>query len=145
MATKISTFIRFVYLNSYAYLLFIVGIGITFIPVYQIHWLLLIVQSLLVIGLVGSALKIFLRWNQKKRSYTILIERNKNAIRIDTFAEYMQAPCGRLLVRIVLKDLNKQSLYKILKRKYVPTFHDILKRFKESRKPKRTIIHIEEQ
>ncbi|GEM_PF-3409024 len=37
--------------------------------------------------------------------------RNNDAFREDTFSEYMKAPCGRLLVKIVLKDLGINHQY----------------------------------
>ena len=47
----------------------------------------------------------------KKRKYQILITRNNDTFREDTFSEYMKAPCGRLLVKLVLRDLGISNQY----------------------------------
>lgn len=142
MASKISTFRRFVYLNSYAYLLLFAGIGIAFIPLYRVHWILAIPHIAVVLVLVDSAIKILSRWKSKKRSYNILIERNREEICIDSFKEYMQAPCGRLLVRVVLTDLGKKEEYRTLKKKFIPTLREHFKMIKKAMKPQRTVIYI---
>ena len=40
-----------------------------------------------------------------------------NGFRADTFAEYMKAPCGRLLTILVLKDLGYIKYYGELRKK----------------------------
>lgn len=40
--------------------------------------------------------------------------KNKNEFRPDSFQVFMQAPCGRLLTKTVLKDLNLKEKYKEL-------------------------------
>ena len=57
------------------------------------------------------AMKIFSSWPEKKRVYKVLIERNEKGLRPETFNDYMQAPCGRLLAHIVLKDLGRQDQF----------------------------------
>lgn len=65
------------------------------------------------------------------------MQRNENTFRPDTFTEYMQAPCGRLLVKIVLKDLNQTDKYKILKKLKQP----LIKTLKKSCKKQKTVIY----
>ena len=112
----INTPARFIYLNSYAFLLVFLGVGIALISLHFNSWW--VKAPILLAGaycLKGS-IKIFHSWTDKKRNYHILIQRNTNEFRPDTFKEYMGAPCGRLLVRLVLKDLNIPQKYKDLKR-----------------------------
>lgn len=142
MASNISTVRRFIYLNSYAYILLIAGVGIAFIPLYSVHWTLVIVQAIFILTAIKTAFKIFLRWEEKKRSYRVLIERNENEIHVNSFKSYMQAPCGRLLVKVVLDDLEKRQQYKILKKRFTPTLRTTLRAIRMARKPKRTIIYI---
>lgn len=142
MTSKISTFGRYLYLNIYAYLLILLGIGIALIPLYRIHWSLAVIQLLLFAFIVSPAIKILSRWREKKRSYHVLIERNRNGIREELFKEYMQAPCGRLLVRVVLKDLGESRQYKIIKKKYNMTWRDCIKAVGENRKPQKTVMYI---
>jgi len=110
----ISSFPRFMYLNTYAYLLFFLGVGILFIPLWRISWW---VWAILLIP-SGICLKgcnsIMSGWPDKKRKYHILMQRNSDGFRPDTFKEMMEAPCGRLLVRLVLKDLGIPEKYKEL-------------------------------
>jgi hypothetical protein len=127
---SIATFGRFVYLNAYAFLLLFLGVGIAFIPIYRFgQWWLVAVQAVAVFFILKGSVEIFRSWNDKKRKYHVLIERNAETIRHDTFSEYMTAPCGRLLVKIVLKDLDKQNEYKKLTKAH---------------KPKKSIVYVRE-
>lgn len=111
----ISTLSRYVFLNSYAFLLLAMGIGMACLPlhVYSRHWLWL--QVPFCIFCFYEACRILQSWQDKKRKYNILIERNTPVFRPDTFNEYMQAPCGRLLTLLVLKDLGILNEYTQLK------------------------------
>lgn len=111
MYPGISSIPRFLYLNSYAFLLIFIGVGIAVIPCYRWHWSLVVIQAIFVLMFIYYALKIFSAWSDKKRVYKMLIERNEKELRPETFNEYMQAPCGRLLAHIVLKDLNRQNQF----------------------------------
>ena len=142
MASNISTVRRFIYLNSYAYILLIAGVGIAFIPLYSVHWTLAIVQAIFILTAIKTAIKIFQRWEEKKRSYRVLIERNENEIHLNSFKSYMQAPCGRLLVKVVLNDLGKLQQYKILKKRFTPTLSTTIRAIRIAKRPKRTIIYI---
>ncbi len=142
MSSRISTFGRFNYLNIYAYLLLIMGVGISFLPLYKVHWLLLVAQIITVIAMLHVSVKIFNSWGSKKRSYAVLMERNRNGVREETFKEYMLAPCGRLLVKIVLTDLGERHQYKKLSKMYSITLSNCINAVKESRKPKRTVVYV---
>ncbi|MEE1001333.1 MAG: hypothetical protein U0L37_05195 [Bacteroidales bacterium] len=112
---NIETLARFLYLNTYAFLLLFIGVGIGVLPLFEIsRWLLIPQIGIVVICLKGTY-SIFSSWEDKKRKYHILIERNSKEFREDTFSEYMEAPCGRLLTKTVLKDLNQSDKYRILK------------------------------
>ena len=123
MEKGISTLGRFLYLNIYAFLLILLGLGIFVLPLYR-HWLGLIFQIVWALVCLGEAAKVFYTWNDKKRKYAVLMQRNKPLFRPDTGAEYMKAPCGRLLVQLVLKDLKQTQHYAALKKKY-KLFKDI--------------------
>lgn len=134
------TFIRYIYLNTYAYLLLFAGIGIVFIPLHIIHWAFLIPQIIAALCVMNMGVKILWSWKDKKRSYHILIERNSTQIHLESFKEYMQAPCGRLIVKVVLKDLGESRQYKILKKRYNPSVKECLAAIKAGAKPKRTVV-----
>ena len=111
MYPGISSIPRFLYLNSYAFLLIFIGVGIAVIPCYRWHWSLVVIQALFALMCIYYAMKIFSSWSEKKRVYKVLIERNEKEVRPETFNDYMQAPCGRLLAHIVLKDLGRQDQF----------------------------------
>ncbi len=111
MYPGISSIPRFLYLNSYAFLLILIGGGIAVIPCYRWHWSLVVIQAIFAFMCLYYALKIFSTWQEKKRVYKVLIERNEKQIRPETFNDYMQAPCGRLLAHVVLKDLGRKDQF----------------------------------
>ena len=94
------------YLNAYAFLLLLVGIGIMLLLGYRISWWLLLPQAIVAIPCLKGAHGIFASWKDKKRKYDLLIQRNAEQFRPDTFTEFMHAPCGRLLTKIVLEDMH---------------------------------------
>lgn len=114
------------------------GIGCVFIPLYRYSSWWLLLQIPVTIIFLRGAFKIFLSWEDKKRKYNLLIQRNTNAIRHDTFGEFMQAPCGRLLVKLVLKDLNLSTEYLQLQHLRKPLYKTI----KENCQPQRHTIYI---
>lgn len=134
----IVTLSRFLYLNTYAFLLLVGGIGMVFIPLYKINKWLFIIQIVITFVCWKNSLRIFRSWNDKKRKYKILMQRNSECFRPDTFREYMQAPCGRLLVKIVLNDLNLSHEYNTLKKLKQP----FIKTLKNSCKSQKTIVYI---
>lgn len=135
MQSTISTFGRFVYLNSYAFLLLFAAVGIACIPFWNLSLWCLIPQVILVLYMLASGYHILSAWTDKKRKYTILMERNKKCLRRDTFYEYMQAPCGRLLVKVVLEDLGHPEYYSTLLKLRLPLW----KQIKRNLSPKTTI------
>ena len=140
MQNKISTIGRYFYLNIYAYLLILLGVGIAFIPLYILWEPSILIQAAIALIPFNAGIKILRRWKEKRRSYRILVRRNRNGLRADSFKEYMQAPCGRQLVKIVLKDLGEREKYKELKKQFVPSFGDRIKSVAHSCKRKKTIV-----
>ena len=138
MNSPIATFSRFIYLNAYALLLLIGGAGFAIIPFFHnAVWVIIIKVVVCAICLKG-AVSILSGWNDKKRKYEVLITRNKDNFRPDTFKEFMEAPCGRLLTRIVLKDLGLSDQYKTLWNLYhIPYW----KHLKNECKPKKTVVY----
>ncbi len=145
MPGSISSFRRYIYLNTYAYLLLFMGVGIAFVPLYKAHWSLAAAQAVLVAVVIKAAFKILFRWKEKKRCYHVLVERNRNGVRDELFKEYMQAPCGRLLVKVVLNDLGERQHYKILKKKYTVSLRDTVREMRASKKNRKTIVYIADE
>lgn len=141
VAKGICTFQRFLFLNFYAFLLLFGGIGIGVIPLYQKSLFLIIPQVILVIVCIRGSISIFSSWDKKKREYSILYQKNENSIHPSSFTDYMQAPCGRLLTLIVLKDLGKLSSYKELKSLRKP----FIERLKDGCTGQKTVVTIYKQ
>ena len=119
-------FFRYLYLNTYSFLLLICGIIVALIPFYRILKWLIILQVAASLFFVIQAVKLFSAWQDKKIKYKILMERNKNEFHPETFKIFMQAPCGVLLTKVVLKDLNLKERYSEVKI-YKKTFFDFIK------------------
>lgn len=110
----IKTIPRFLYLNAYAFLLLLMGVGIGCIPCYRVSGWLVAVQMVAGLSCLYGTVNIFHSWADKERKYKVLIERNQQELRPDTFAEFVQAPCGRLLSKVVLHDLGQAEQYRKL-------------------------------
>ena len=116
MKHPIATTSRFLYLNLWAFFLLFSGIALAVIPLYRLGVVAVIIQVAIVLFGERGAVNIFNTWSDKKRKYNVLIERNRVEFRQDTFGEYMDAPCGRLLVKIVLRDLGLSDCYKPMRK-----------------------------
>lgn len=125
MINGISTIKRFLYLNIYAFLLLFVGGGLLITPSWRVHLILYIFQVIGGCCCLKGAFSILSTWDDKKRKYAILMQRNAKAFRKDTFKEFMQAPCGRLLVKIVLQDMNMPEQYNNLLLEYKPNIKQL--------------------
>jgi hypothetical protein len=106
---------RYIYLNSYALFLLAVGGGILLFPGWIYSWWITLPQVIISYPFLKTGIDILSRWESKKREYRLLIERNKKEFNPSSFELYMGAPCGRLLVKTVLKDLGYSDKYDSLK------------------------------
>ncbi len=85
-------------------------------------------------------MKLFSTWEDKKIKYKILMGKNQKGFRPESFQVFMQAPCGRLLTKVVLKDLNLKEKYKELLYYKVPLSVSL----KNSCQKSKTTIYINE-
>jgi hypothetical protein len=85
--------------------------------------------------------RLFSTWKNKIREIEILTKRNQLEFRPDTFGKFMQVPCGRLVVRQTLKNLNKLEEYKNILKMEKP----LLERLRENCLPSKTVIYINEE
>ena len=131
---------RFIYLNTYSFLLLICGIIVFAIPLFIVSKILIIPQIFFTLFLLNSAIKLFATWNDKKRMYKVLILKNKKQFRADSFKDFMQAPCGRLLTKAVLKDLRLKEKYRELLVYKKPFFVSV----RNNLKTQKTVIYINE-
>ena len=135
--TEIGAF-RFLYLNAYSFLLLILSLIIFFVPLYMVHLLFFFFFIPLGFMCLKTSVKLFVSWKDKKRKYAVLLAKNQKEFREDSFIMFMQAPCGRLLVKAVLSDLNIPQKYKDLE-KYKKTFFQSVK---EGCAPQKTEVYI---
>lgn len=105
---------KFLYLNTYSFLLLFLGMIILGLPLYKITVFLCIPQILISILTFENSFRLFSTWDDKKRKYWILLEKNKVVFKPCSFKLFMQQPCGRLLTKCVLKDLDKKQEYSSL-------------------------------
>jgi len=116
------------------------GTLVIFLPFYKINNYFFIAQGVITLCLFISGLKLFSSWEDKKIKRKILLGKNCEMFRPDTFEVFMQAPCGRLIVRSVLNELGKSYEYKNLLKLKKP----VLTAFKENCIPVKTVIYFNE-
>ncbi|MBI9103737.1 MAG: hypothetical protein JEY99_15080 [Spirochaetales bacterium] len=116
---KIQTFL---YLNLYSLLLLSIGMILIGIPIYKISVFLCIPQIIISLIILINSARLFSSWDDKKKKIRILLSKNKKSIKEESFIIFMTAPCGRLLVKHVLKIIGKRDMYKTLKKYRVPLY-----------------------
>lgn len=131
-------FLRFIYLNIYAILLLAAGFACLLVLTRKVHLLLFCLLIFCSIMCFVNAVRLFSTWNDKKRKYQILIAKNKNEFHEETFEIFMQAPCGRLLTRAVLCDLNQKTQYRNL----LKYRESLLSNLKKNCVPQKTIVYV---
>ncbi len=134
----IQTVTRYIYINAYAFLLLFLSIGIGVISFIFCEGLLFILCLLPALVCLKLATKIFSSWPGKIRHYNKLMELNTVEFTPDSFKDYIQAPCGSLLTRVVLKDLGKSDQYPKLCKLRLP----LLERIRLAYTPRKTVIYI---
>ena len=132
---------RFLYLNIYSFLLAGAGILTLLSPFYLITKWVLIIQVIIAVKFFLFSARLFSTWEEKNKKIDILMKKNIKEFRPDTFEIFMQAPCGRLIVHQVLKDLNKQDEYKLLLKLQKP----LINRLKDNCMPSKAVIFINEE
>jgi len=132
---------RFLYLNIYSFLTVVAGILALIAPFYMISKWTLILQAIAAVKLFIISGKLFSTWEYKKREIDFLTKKNQRELRPDSFDVFMQAPCGRLVVRQVLRDLNRQNEYKSLKKLQKPLWQQL----QDNCLPDKTVIYINKE
>ena len=136
----IKTVPRFIFLNAYAFLLVFLCIGITVISFVFCSGVIFAACLFIALICLHMGIKIFATWPGKIKHYNKLMETNSQLFSPDSFKEYIQAPCGSLLTRVVLKDLGKTDQYPNLCKLRLP----LRERIRSIYEPHRTVIYIRE-
>jgi hypothetical protein len=122
-------------------LLLLAGILILAAPLYLISPWTLIIQGFIAIKVFQSAAGLFAAWDDKKRKIAVLLGKNKKEFRAETFRPFMQAPCSRLVVKYVLKEIGREDTYKELMKMKRP----FIQSMKENCRPVKTVIYVNEE
>jgi len=105
---------RFLYINVFAFILIGISCYIFFIP---LNLFIIILKILFVLIPLIISIGIFCQWKAKNRKLKTLILRNRKIIRVDTFENLRETPCGWVLVDIALRELRKNEIYKAFSKK----------------------------
>ena len=100
--------LRFYYLNIYSFLLLFLSFVIIAVPLYKITAWLLVLQIILAIYIFIQSIKLFSSWQDKKIKYKILMGKNKNEFRPETFKAFMQIIISRKSGQKIQKIANLQ-------------------------------------
>ena len=107
-------------INIYAILLDVVGC-MTFVMAILLFrtWLVAtIFCCFLAAFILYGASGIHSTYPEKCRIYAILIRKNSNGIKLESFKEFLSVPCHRVIVRMVLHQLHQSARYREIKKKY---------------------------
>jgi hypothetical protein len=96
-------------MNIYAFLLLGLGAAVFFVPM---DIFLIILKSLVVLWCAAGAVIILSQWKQKKRKMAVLLARNRNEVRPDTFKQLSGTLCGQLMIQSTLAALRKSETYR---------------------------------
>lgn len=105
---------KFFYLNTYSFLLLLCGIIILLFPFFRLNKLLIILQVTISFVFFYHSMRLFSTYKDKLKKCDILIKKNFKEFKPESFKVFMQAPCGRLVTKTVLKELGKIDKYKSL-------------------------------
>ena len=103
--------LRFFYINTFSFILIVLGAATIFIPI-DIFYLIL--KILIAIWCVSGGILLITRWKARKRKIEILVARNLNKLRPDTFRQLKRTLCGQLMVNLAISDLRKTENYQNL-------------------------------
>lgn len=95
---------------------------ILFVFLFVENFILRIFVCLLSIYFLIVAYKLFISLNSKIRSILMLIKKNRSEFKIESFEQYIQAPCGRQVVKVSLSKLGYLEKYNLLKNKFPLNF-----------------------
>lgn len=106
--------------NVYALLLDALALAAFIIAIllFRTAFVLCVVLSLMGVLLFYGAIGIHGTYPEKCRIYSILLKKNSQQFKIDSFRDFVSVPCHRVIVRMVLSKLGKSSEYMNIKKAY---------------------------
>ncbi len=110
------------YLDLYALLLFAAvaawTTALVCVEPLRPNWALLAVQILALLYVFSQAAAIQSTLSYKYQAFLLLRERCRREFGTKRFAPYMESPCGRHVVKAVLRDIGRFDAYRELCRRY---------------------------
>ena len=124
MLKTIREFTDWTVLNAYAILLDAVALGAGLLSI-SLLWNghpILAGLAVMVAAFSGcSAIELHGSYFYKRKLFRILIRKNRNRLQPETFDGRFDAPCHRLLVRLVLHRIGRADAYRgLFRRYYIP-------------------------
>ena len=107
-------------INIYALLLDVLGCTTFVMAIVLLRtWLVAtILCCFAAIFILYGGIGIHSTYTEKCRIYSILIRRNSNGVKVETFKDFLSVPCHRVVVRMVLHQLHQSAKYSEIKEKY---------------------------
>ena len=102
----------FLYLNLYANIFALTGLGMLALSFFGFNPYLFAVQVIAALVCFYFACNIYIQWPRKKRLFAILVRRNRKAVRLDTLCPYAFTYCGRLVIRRTLIEVGEKKQYR---------------------------------
>ena len=109
-------------LNFYAILLSLLLIFLLilffFVSILHKTWIHCTVYSMVLFAFLLAIVHIYADYPLRKRIFLALLRKNKKGIDQNSFAEFMSVPCHRKVCWEVLRQLEQDQFYSILKKRY---------------------------
>lgn len=99
------------YLNIYPIVLLVAAVVTVVFPLWSVCLWFLIVQAIVFLVLVRESFRLFGTYPQKVRMISLLLRRNRTVFHPASFVPYLDAPCSRSVVRVVLQRLDLSWRY----------------------------------
>ena len=112
-------------MNAYAYLLLLSTLTTAMVSYFSFekghHYVICFFFGISAFVLLTQTFRNFVNYYHRKRIFTVLLRRNRNDFHFKSFEDYVDAPCHRMVIRLVLLELNQKDKYKeIIKKYYLP-------------------------
>ena len=106
--------------NVYALLLDAIALAAFVIAVLLFRTTLILCAAFALMGvlLLYGAIGIHGTYPEKCRIYSVLLRKNAQQFRIESFRDFVSVPCHRVIVRMVLSKLRKSFEYANIKKAY---------------------------
>ncbi len=117
------TFRDYIYLNIYAFAADFLILSAAVFPIFIFSVYSCVGSCIVILLLLKVSLPLHASAAEKKRTALSLIEDNSERYDETTLSKYMNAPCTRLIVRLVLQKIGRRDQFPVLKKKFQKRFY----------------------